>query len=139
MKTTAKQGEAMERTEEMWWRWHDADASMWSGGEDPEEATREAEARCAAWVRGESHDGPAPMATETKMTEAQQQEAKFQAFVEGLVEADRKGCEAAGAEMDATWTGEHTTALADFLGCRVAELDEGDIQAAKVLYRKAAR
>jgi hypothetical protein len=72
-------------------------------------------------------------------TEAQRQEAEFEAFVVGLVEADRKACALAGTEMDTAWTGEHTTALADFLGCRVAELDDGDIRAAKVLYGRAAR
>lgn len=41
-----------------WWAWHDADQSRWSPGEDPGEATANAEARCAAWMRGESDDGP---------------------------------------------------------------------------------
>ena len=47
-----------ERTEDAWWTWHDADYSRLSPGEDPEEATADAEARCAAWVAGESDDGP---------------------------------------------------------------------------------
>lgn len=46
------------RTEEQWWTWHDADQANWSPGEDPDEATADAEARCAAWVAGESDDGP---------------------------------------------------------------------------------
>lgn len=46
------------RTEDAWWAWHDADASRWSPGEDPTEATADAEARCSAWLRGESDDGP---------------------------------------------------------------------------------
>lgn len=39
------------RTEDKWWEWHDRDASRWS-------SFRWAEKRCAAWVRGESDDGP---------------------------------------------------------------------------------
>lgn len=46
------------RTTDAWWAWHDRDSSRWSGGEDPNEATAEAERRCAAWVAGESDDGP---------------------------------------------------------------------------------
>lgn len=45
------------RTAEQWWTWHDADYSRISAGEDPSEATRDAEARCAAWVAGQSDDG----------------------------------------------------------------------------------
>lgn len=41
-----------------WWAWHDADPSRWSPGEGPDEATADAEERCAAWVRGDSTDGP---------------------------------------------------------------------------------
>lgn len=40
------------RSEEAWWSWHDADQSRWSS------STEEAEQRCAAWVAGESDDGP---------------------------------------------------------------------------------
>jgi hypothetical protein len=43
------------RTEDAWWAWHDADADRWSGGDD---GTAEAERRCAAWVAGDSNDGP---------------------------------------------------------------------------------
>jgi hypothetical protein len=46
------------RTEDDWWAWHDADDAQWSPGEDPDEATADAEARCAAWVRWQSNDGP---------------------------------------------------------------------------------
>ena len=48
----------MSRTEDAWWAWHDADADRWSPGDDPHEATADAERRCAAWVAGESDDGP---------------------------------------------------------------------------------
>lgn len=54
---TPVQAEALIGTR-LWWVWHDADASRWSHGEDPDEATRDAERRCAAWVAGESDDGP---------------------------------------------------------------------------------
>lgn len=54
MHTTA----ATARTEERWWAWHDADPDRWSPGEDAAEATADAERRCAAWVAGESDDGP---------------------------------------------------------------------------------
>lgn len=47
------------RTEEMWWAWHDANSANWSGGEDADEALKEAEERCKAWVAKESNDGPA--------------------------------------------------------------------------------
>lgn len=40
------------RTNDAWWAWHDADQARWS--QDVEEA----ETRCAAWVAGESNDGP---------------------------------------------------------------------------------
>lgn len=40
------------RTEEDWWEWHDKNQDRWS------ETTEEAEARCAAWVAGDSDDGP---------------------------------------------------------------------------------
>lgn len=40
------------RTAEQWWTWHDADAERWSSDDG------DAEARCAAWVDGESDDGP---------------------------------------------------------------------------------
>lgn len=43
------------RLELAWWAWHDADADRWSA------STEEAEERCAAWVRGESDDGPPPV------------------------------------------------------------------------------
>lgn len=41
------------RTSEAWWAWHDQDSIRWS------QSTSEAEERCAAWVAGESDDGPA--------------------------------------------------------------------------------
>ena len=41
-----------------WWSWHDEDPARWSPGEDPQEATADADRRCMAWVRGESDDGP---------------------------------------------------------------------------------
>jgi hypothetical protein len=37
--------------ETAWWDWHDEDCSRWSSMEEAEE-------RCAAWVRGDSDDGP---------------------------------------------------------------------------------
>jgi hypothetical protein len=46
------------RSADAWWAWHDADPSRWSPGEDPLEATADAERRCTAWLRGESTDGP---------------------------------------------------------------------------------
>lgn len=49
---------AVAELEAMWWKWHDADSSRWSGGEDPIAATAEAERRCAVWVAGDSDDGP---------------------------------------------------------------------------------
>jgi hypothetical protein len=51
-------GDEPERTEAQWWAWHDADDNHWSPGEDPDEATAEAQERCAAWVSGDSDDGP---------------------------------------------------------------------------------
>lgn len=48
---------APERSMDAWWAWHDADADRWSGGEG-DAATADAERRCAAWVAGESDDGP---------------------------------------------------------------------------------
>ncbi len=49
-----------EHLEGLWWAWHDADSSRHSPGEDADEATAEAEERCAKWVRGYSkEDGPA--------------------------------------------------------------------------------
>jgi hypothetical protein len=50
--------ERLQSRVDAWWAWHDADPSRWSPGEDPSEATADAEARCAAWMRGESDDGP---------------------------------------------------------------------------------
>ena len=47
---TAQQ--AIERTAESWWAWHDADCDRHSVD------MSEAEARCAAWVAGDSDDGP---------------------------------------------------------------------------------
>lgn len=44
---------APERCDDTWWAWHDRDAERWSP------SVEEAEARCAAWVAGESDDGPA--------------------------------------------------------------------------------
>lgn len=42
-----------------WWAWHDADASRFStGDEEGDGAVADAEARCEAWVIGESDDGP---------------------------------------------------------------------------------
>lgn len=48
-------GQAQETAtlEEQWWAWHDADYSRWDY-----ETVQEAEAVCAAWVRGESDVGP---------------------------------------------------------------------------------
>jgi len=46
------------RSADAWWAWHDAGPSRWSPGEDPLEATADAERRCTAWLRGESTDGP---------------------------------------------------------------------------------
>jgi len=40
------------RTADMWWAWHDQDSSRWSTD------VSDAEQRCAAWVAGESNDGP---------------------------------------------------------------------------------
>lgn len=40
------------RTAEQWWAWHDLDPKRWSP------YAHEAEGRCAAWVAGESDDGP---------------------------------------------------------------------------------
>jgi len=58
VKSTAEAGGG--RTERAWWAWHDADASRWSPGEDADEATRDAARRCAAWIAGDSSDGPYP-------------------------------------------------------------------------------
>jgi hypothetical protein len=38
--------------ETAWWTWHDADADRWDA------TLGEAEERCAAWISGESDDGP---------------------------------------------------------------------------------
>jgi len=46
------------RDADAWWAWHDADPSRHSPGETPTEGTEAAERRCAAWLRGESTDGP---------------------------------------------------------------------------------
>ena len=100
----------------------------------PEQGRREVARRIAdelgepVWltVQGEDGDG-----------ERVDPKAAFEAFVGRLAKADLEGSRLAGTEMDAEWTGEHTTALADHLGCRVAELDESDITAAKHLYRRA--
>jgi hypothetical protein len=48
------------RDADAWWAWHDADPSRRSPGETPTEGTEAAERRCAAWLRGESTDGPDP-------------------------------------------------------------------------------
>ena len=40
------------RTPDAWWAWHDANQSHWSAD------VEHAEARCAAWLIGESDDGP---------------------------------------------------------------------------------
>lgn len=66
-----------------------------------------------------------------------QTERDFAAFVAQLAANDAEGCRLAGTEMDAEWTGEHTTALSEHLGCTVAELDESDITAARKLYAAA--
>lgn len=44
--------EVVARTAEAWWSWHDADNDRVSA------SVSDAEARCAAWVAGESTDGP---------------------------------------------------------------------------------
>ena len=67
------------------------------------------------------------------------QTVDLDSFIASLVAADVAGCRAAGTDMDAEWTGEHTTALAEHLGCTVAELDDSDITAARKLYEAAAR
>ena len=59
---------ALPRTEEKWWAWHDEDAARWSDGEDEFDATADAEHRCAAWVAGESDDGPEPVTIEGEVT-----------------------------------------------------------------------
>lgn len=51
-------GTVVARTEDAWWAWHDADSSRWSPGEDPDAETADAEKRAAAWVAGQSNDGP---------------------------------------------------------------------------------
>lgn len=66
-------------------------------------------------------------------------EHAFDAFVRGLAQGDANGCKLAGTEMDVEWSGEHTDALADFLGCRVSEIDESDLDAARKLYANEAR
>ena len=44
--------EAVARTAEAWWAWHDQDQARWS------QTVEEAESRCDLWVAGESDDGP---------------------------------------------------------------------------------
>lgn len=51
----AADGTEASRLATAWWAWHDADQSRHS-------TMPEAVARCGAWVRGESDDGPIPAA-----------------------------------------------------------------------------
>ena len=62
MKTTEETTMAQQttRTEDQWWAWHDADAERWSADHAA------AEQRCAAWVAGESDDGPAATEAEAQ-------------------------------------------------------------------------
>lgn len=50
------------RTADAWWAWHDQDQLRHESDDGTLEgvyaAVRRAEARCAAWVAGESDDGP---------------------------------------------------------------------------------
>lgn len=55
-------------------------------------------------------------------------------FAIELAKSDRKACALAGTEMDGLWGGEHSTALAEHLGCSVRELTEDDIAWAEEAY-----
>lgn len=61
------------------------------------------------------------------------------AFARSLAKNDAKACALGGTEMDGVWGGEHTTALADHLGCTPRELTTDDLAWAKEAYAVEAQ
>jgi hypothetical protein len=55
-------------------------------------------------------------------------------FAARMARVDAVACEHAGTELDGLWTAEHTTSLADHLGCSTRELSHDDIAWAEEAY-----
>ena len=72
------------------------------------------------------------------MTDAQRG-ARTEVFARCLAVADARACRLARLPADDAWTGEHTSALAEHLGCSVGDLPPDLIESAERAYRAAVR
>lgn len=61
------------------------------------------------------------------------------AWAAEMAQTDKAACERAGTTFDTAWTGEHTSALADALGCLASQLLDEDVHAAMFAHASEAK